>query len=110
MLDVSTVELAIDYFQADEDEFEEITIENDPTLSIYDLDVMEDIVQKYFGNGWKFETLKHKYKKLSTVKQIHRYINYIFVAKNLCNNCIYFQNERVRGSWGHQISKVPPNK
>jgi hypothetical protein len=71
------VTLAFDFNLPDDEEYEEIVIGRDPTLSKYpDLKDMERIVELYFSPDPKkkktFEQVKHQFKLLNSAKEIHR--------------------------------------
>jgi hypothetical protein len=38
----------------------------------YSIEQMEDMVHLYFTNDWAFNTIKHKYKRLTTINEIYR--------------------------------------
>ncbi len=57
----------------DEDEEDEPSNEESPRqFTKYTVEQMECIVSMFFDQNWKFETLQHKYKKLSSRREIYR--------------------------------------
>jgi hypothetical protein len=80
---IENLELVIDEAGEEYDDELECEVESDsddetnelsPKRSFYKYGIedMHKIVHLYFETGQKFETIKHSYKNLKTVKEIHR--------------------------------------
>jgi hypothetical protein len=73
--------LVFDFDLPDDEEFEEVDVSRDPSLSKYpDLKDMERIVEFYFSTDPKvkktFDQVQHSYRRLNSAKEIHRYASH----------------------------------